>query len=85
MNTKFKLSPNQHAEPQPATAEEFANAAGMVRSQQAERPLKPVRLNLDLTPSFHERLKLRAAELRLTGAQYIRELVLKDLRESILK
>jgi hypothetical protein len=85
MNSKFKVAPNQNAEPRPASTEEFGNGAAMVRSQKAVRPLKPVRLNLDLTPDFHERVKRRAADLRLTGAQYVRELILKDLRDRILE
>jgi hypothetical protein len=57
----------------------------MVHSQQPPRPLKPVRLNIDLTPDFHERVKRRAADLRLTGAQYVRELISKDLQDQILE
>jgi hypothetical protein len=85
MTSKFKLSPHTAMpEPRPTNTEEFANGAGMVHSQQPPRPLKPVRLNLDLAPDFHERVKLRAADLRLTGAQYVRELILKDLQDRIL-
>ncbi|MDN7182386.1 hypothetical protein M0D69_31085 [Caballeronia sp. SEWSISQ10-4 2] len=85
MTSKFKLQPHTaRPELRPASPEDFSNDAGMVRSQQQPRPLKPVRLNLDLTPDFHERVKLRAAYLRLTGAQYVRELILKDLQDRIL-
>ena len=85
MTSKFKLRPHTaRPELHPASSEEFSNDAGMVHSQQPPRPLKPVRLNLDLTPDFHERVKLRAADLRLTGAQYVRELILKDLQNRIL-
>ena len=85
MSSKFKLPAHTtKPEPLPASPEEFSNGAVMVRSQQQPRPLKPIRLNLDLTPDFHERVKLRAADLRLTGAQYVRELILKDLQERIL-
>jgi len=83
---KFTVLPRTvRPDPRPASLEEFSNDAGMVRSQQPPRPLKPVRLNLDLEPSFHERAKLRAAELRMTGAQYVRELISKDLRDRILE
>ncbi|MGF6858217.1 plasmid partition protein ParG [Paraburkholderia sp. CI3] len=86
MTSKFKLAPSiASPEPRPANAEEFANGAGMVHSQQPQRPLKPVRLNLDLTPDLHERVRRRAADLRLTGAQYVRELILKDLKDRILE
>jgi hypothetical protein len=86
MTRKFKLPPHTaRSEQRPASQEEFSNDAGMVHSQQPRRPLKPVRLNIDLTPDFHERVKRRAADLRLTGAQYVRELILKDLQDRILE
>lgn len=86
MTSKFKLpQPESTTESPPTDAEEFANGAGMVRSQKPPRPLKPVRLNIDLTPDFHERVKRRAAGLRLTGAQYVRELISKDLLDRILE
>lgn len=86
MTSKFKLQPNTaRPELRPNSREEFSNDAGMVHSQQPSRALKPVRLNIDLTPDFHERVKRRAADLRLTGAQYVRELISKDLQDRILK
>jgi hypothetical protein len=85
MTSKFSVLPRtDRPQLRPASLDEFSNDAGMVLSQQQPRPLKPVRLNLDLTPDFHERVKLRAADLRLTGAQYVRELILKDLQDRIL-
>jgi hypothetical protein len=85
MTSKFKLPlPAATLESCPTSTEEFASNAGMVRSQQRPRPLKPIRLNLDLTPDLHERVKLRAAGLRFTGAQYVRALILKDLQDRIL-
>jgi hypothetical protein len=85
MTRKFKLPlPAATTEPRPCSTEEFAGSAGLVRSQQQPRPLKPIRLNLDLTPDLHERVKLRAADLRFTGAQYVRALILKDLQDRIL-
>ncbi|MFC0402551.1 hypothetical protein [Paraburkholderia rhizosphaerae] len=86
MTSKFKLQPyNARPELRPNSPEEFSNDAGMVRSQLPSRALKPVRLNIDLTPDFHERVKRRAADLRLTGAQYVRELISKDLQDPILE
>jgi hypothetical protein len=86
MTSKFKLQPHTaRPELRPNSPEEFSNDAGMVRTQQPSRALKPVRLNIDLTPDFHERVKRRAADLRLTGAQYVRELILKDLHDRILE
>jgi hypothetical protein len=85
MNNKFKLPVHTtKPEPPPDSPEDFSNGAVLVRSQQQPRPLKPIRLNLDLTPDLHERLKLRIADLRLTGAQYVRGLILKDLQDRIL-
>lgn len=84
--SKFKLQPHTaRPELRPNNPEEFSNDAGMVRTQQPSRALKPVRLNIDLTPDFHERVKRRAADLRLTGAQYVRELISKDLQDLILE
>ncbi|MDR6384020.1 hypothetical protein [Paraburkholderia caribensis] len=86
MTNKFKIAPHTAGpEPRTVSPEEFSNDAGMVRSQQPPRALKPVRLNIDLTPDFHERVKRRAADLRLTGAQYVRELISKDLHDRILE
>jgi hypothetical protein len=86
MTSKFKLPPHtDRPELRPTSPEEFSNDAGMVHSQQPPRALKPVRLNIDLTPDFHERVRRRAADLRLTGAQYVRELISKDLQDRILE
>jgi len=86
MTSKFRLPPRTATpEQRPTSLEEFANDAGMVHSQQPPRPLKPVRLNVELEPSLHERAKLRAAELRMTSAQYVRELISMDLRDRILE
>ncbi|OJA91921.1 hypothetical protein BGV71_03270 [Burkholderia ubonensis] len=86
MTSKFKLQPQtSRPGPRPNSPEEFSNDAGMVHSQQQPRALKPVRLNIDLTPDFHEQVRRRAADLRLTGAQYVRELISKDLQDRILE
>jgi hypothetical protein len=86
MTSKFQISrPASTAEPQPTSADEFVNGASLVRSQLPERAPKPVRLSTDLTPDVYERMKRRSAELRLTGSQYIRALILKDLQDRILK
>ncbi|MBU9556032.1 hypothetical protein [Burkholderia multivorans] len=85
MTSKFKLQPHTiRPGPHPNSPDEFSNDAGMVHSQQPPRALKPVRLNIDLTPDFHEQVRRRAADLRLTGAQYVRQLISKDLQDRIL-
>ena len=86
MTSKFRLPPRTATpESRPTSLEEFANDAGMVHSQLPQRPLKPVRLSVELEPSLHERAKLRATALRMTSAQYVRELISMDLRDRILE
>ncbi|WP_257825085.1 CopG family transcriptional regulator [Burkholderia glumae] len=81
--SKFKIGPNtaNKAAPgsPPATVEEFAAGAAMVQSQTGSRPPKPVRLNLDLDPETHRRLKIRAIESDTTIAQFVRELIVREL------
>jgi hypothetical protein len=85
MTNKFKLLPRTpRSASHPSSPEEFSSDAGLVHSQRPPRPLKPVRLNLDLTPDFHEQVKRRAVDLRMTCAQYVRELISKDLQDRVL-
>lgn len=81
--SKFKIGPSSANKPAagnaPATVEEFAAGAAMVQSQAGARPAKPVRLNLDLDPETHRRLKLRAVESGTTIAQLVRELIVREL------
>lgn len=86
MDKKFKLPPpSAKSEPIPASSEAFSNGATMVQSQQPSRPLAPVRLNLDLSVEIHEQVRRRATDLRMSIAQYVRELIRKDLQERILE
>jgi len=50
-----------------------------VRSQAGDRPPKPIRLNLDLEPELHRRLKLLAVESGVTIAQLVRTLIAREL------
>ncbi len=81
--SKFKIGPSAASKPAsgsaPATAEEFAAGAAMVQSQAGSRPVKPVRLNLDLDPDTHRRLKIRAVESGTSIAQLVRELIAREL------
>ncbi|BEH58740.1 hypothetical protein [Burkholderia pseudomallei] len=81
--SKFKIGPSIVNKPAlggtPATVEEFSAGAAMVRSQTGSRPAKPVRLNLDLDPETHRRLKMRAVESGTTIAQLVRELIMREL------
>lgn len=81
--SKFKIGPSVANRPAsggaPATVEEFSADAAMVKSQVGSRPAKPVRLNLDLAPETHRRLKMRAVESGTTIAQLVRELIAREL------
>jgi len=79
--SKFKIAPKatQPAATAPASVEAFAAGAAMVKSQAGDRPAKPVRLNLDLDPETHRRLKVRAAEAGKSIAQMVRELIDREL------
>ena len=81
--SKFKIAPNPKAGQPPANApasvEAFAADAAMVKSQAGDRPPKPIRLNLDLDPATHKRLKIRAAESGKSVAQMVRELIDREL------
>ncbi|MFM0197776.1 plasmid partition protein ParG [Paraburkholderia strydomiana] len=79
--SKFKIAPKatQPAAAAPASVEAFAAGAAMVKSQAGDRPAKPVRLNLDLDPETHRRLKVRAAEAGKSIAQMVRELIDREL------
>lgn len=81
--SKFKIGPSVANRPAlgdaPATVEEFSAGAAMVKSQVGSRPAKPVRLNLDLDPETHRRLKMRAVESSTTIAQLVRELIVREL------
>jgi len=81
--SKFKISPstgsNSSLIGKPATIAEFAAGAAMVESQAGSRPPKPVRLNLDLDPETHRRLKIRAVESGISVAQLVRALIGREL------
>jgi hypothetical protein len=63
----------------PTTHEEFASGASLVQSQAGGRPVKPVRLNLDLDPTTHKRLKMRALQTSQTMAELVRALIDREL------
>lgn len=81
--SKFKISPratNTPATgPAPETVESFAAGAEMVQSQAGKRPEKPIRLNVDLEPETHRRLKMRAVESGKTIAELVRELIAREI------
>jgi hypothetical protein len=81
--SKFKIAPRLASTPAtgnaPSTVEEFAAGAAMVQSQAGNRPPKPVRLNLDLDPEIHRKLKMRAVESSTTVAQLVRDMIVREL------
>lgn len=79
--SKFKISPKSSAPApsKPMTAAEFAAGAALVQSQVGSRPAKPIRLNLDLDPELHRRLKVRAAEAGISIAELVRGLITREI------
>lgn len=77
--SKFKVSSKPNPGPVPASRDEFAEGAAMVRAQTGGRPLKPIRVNFDLDPATHRRLKLRAIDRNLSMARLIRQLIEDEL------
>lgn len=79
--SKFKLTPSANStfDP-PKSQEEFVAGASLVQSQAAKRPAKPIRLNLDLDPALHRRLKIRALEADTTVAALVRDLITRELQ-----
>ncbi|RQU49764.1 FitA-like ribbon-helix-helix domain-containing protein [Burkholderia cenocepacia] len=79
--SKFKISAKSgdHQPSQPVTHAEFAAGAAMVQSQVGSRPAKPIRLNLDLDPELHRRLKVRAAEAGISIAELVRGLITREI------
>lgn len=79
--SKFKLGPslNTNVERSPTTKDEFVAGASLVQSQASSRPEKPIRLNLDLDPTVHKKLKIRAVENGTSVAALVRDLILREL------
>lgn len=63
----------------PASVAAFTAGADLVKAQTAGRPLKPVRLNLDLDPDTHRRLRIHAIQTGEKVAGLIRRLVEVEL------
>lgn len=74
---KFQLKPRLSAdESTPGNPMDFMVGAALVQSQAAKaRPEKPIRLNLDITPSVHRLLKLYALENEMSVSEVVRTLI----------
>lgn len=80
MTGKFKIPPKPvSASAAPESVEEFASGAAMVKSQTGGRPLKPVRINFDLDPAKHHRLRQRALDKGISVSNLVRDLIDADL------
>lgn len=81
MTNRFNLKPREAkpAATDPMSATEFVERSAMIQSQSGSRPAKPVRINFDLTPDLHRRIKRRALDLDVSVADYVRTLITKDL------
>lgn len=55
-----------------AATRQFVDGAAMVQSQAPEYPVKPKRLNVDLDPQTHTKLKVAAAAANVAMADLIR-------------
>lgn len=81
--SKFKISSKPttmtNVTAQPMTPEQFVSSAAMVQSQTGGRPLKPIRVNFDLEPEMHRRLKMRAVTQGISVAQLVRQLIEAEL------
>lgn len=59
--------------------QQFVDGAAMVLSQGGQHPVKPKRLNVDLDPLDHKRLKVAAAAANVSMADLIRQWVHEKL------
>jgi hypothetical protein len=80
--SKFKVSSKPNPGPAPASREQFAEGAAMVKAQTGGRPLKPIRVNFDMDLATHRRLKLRAIDRGLSVAQLVRQLIDVELNSA---
>ncbi|MEX3614020.1 MAG: hypothetical protein VB141_09795 [Burkholderia gladioli] len=55
-----------------AATRQFVDGAAMVQSQAPDYPVKPKRLNVDLDPQTHKKLKVAAAAANVAMADLIR-------------
>lgn len=77
--SKFKLGKRAAPAEQPKTVEQFVAGAALVQSQTGGRAVKPVRINFDLDPTTHHRLKQRALDRDQKVAELVRDLIAVEL------
>lgn len=77
--SKFQLKTRPATVAWPRSIEELAAGASLVQTQTDGRPVKPVRINFDLDPATHQRLKRRALDRHQAVAELVRELIVDEL------
>jgi len=69
-------SPEKQVTP---SVDQFIGSAALSDAVTQGRPLKPIRLNLDLAVDLHRRLKIRAAERGISISQLVRNVIEREL------
>ena len=81
--SKFKIMPRlPDAELLPANIAEFGAGAALVKSQGSDRPVKPIRLNLDIDPALHQRLKEAAFHRNEKISVLVRQWIIYGLAQN---
>lgn len=65
--------------PSPDAYEAYLANAAMVKSQTGGRAVKPVRVNFDMDPPTHQRLKKHAIDRGMNVATLVRQLIEAEL------
>lgn len=65
--------------PSPDAYEAYLANAAMVKSQTGGRDVKPVRVNFDMDPPTHQRLKKHAIDRGMNVATLLRQLIEAEL------
>ena len=76
---KFVVSSKAKTDTAPVSREEFVTGSAMYQTQTGGRPLKPVRVNFDIDPDTHRRLKIRAIDRGMSVALLVRQLIDTEL------
>jgi hypothetical protein len=79
--SKFKIPPKPvlPPSPAPATIQDFGAASALAKSQAGNRPQQPVRLNLDIDPALHRRIKQAAFDADVKISVIVRQWIEEGL------